>query len=164
MHNHYTVHCPQGSVLGFSLKGLRYIIDKDVGSVINYLSVQEYQAKYPSLPVTKYSDIIEDYQKIEKFKNRVYKMQNRNGRLLLYKELKYPFDILGQRKEIECLSLLSKSTHVITFREVVVSQMSYLMDLRRVSGLMIRGFLIDYAIRGSLSRVLDEEPECEWNQ
>ncbi len=120
MHNHYTVHCPQGSVLGFSLEGLRCIIDKDVGSVINYLPVQEYQAKYPSLPVTKYSDIIEDYQKIKKFKNRVYKTQDRNGRLLLYKELKYLFDVLVQRKEIECLSLLSKSTHVITFREVVV--------------------------------------------
>ena len=60
--------------------------------------------------------------------------------------------------------LLAKPKHIITFHGVVVSQIPYQTDPGRVSGLVIRGFLTDYAVRGSISRVLEEEPECGWNQ
>ena len=162
-HNHYIVQPPLEPVLGFSLEGLRCVVDKDDGSAIDYPSLQEYQVKYPSLPITHYADIIGKYEKTEKLQDGVYKTRDRNGRLLLYKEPKRPSDIIAQRNEIECLLLLANSKHVIAFHSLVVSQIPYQTDPGRVSDLVIRGFLTDYAIRGSISRVL-EEPECGWNQ
>ena len=87
-HNHYVVHHSLGPVLGFSLEALRCVVDKDDDSTIDYPPLQAYQAKYPSLPITNYSDIVEKQDKIEKLQDGVYKTQDRNGRLLLYKEPK----------------------------------------------------------------------------
>jgi serine/threonine protein kinase len=161
--NHYTVHRPLGSVLGFSLDGLRYIVDKDDDSTIDYALLQEYQAKYPPFLVIHYSDIIGKYGKTEKLRDGVYKTRDQYGRLLLYKEPKCPSDVIAQKNEIECLFRLAKSKHIIPFRGVVVSQIPYLTDSERVSSLVVRGFLTDYAVRGSLGEVL-EEPECGWHQ
>ena len=46
----------------------------------------------------------------------------------------------------------------------MVSQNPYQTDPGRVSGLVTRGFLTEYAVRGSISRVLEEDSECGWNQ
>src|SRR5277367_4586287 len=70
-HNHYVVHHSLGPVLGFSLEGLRCVVEKDDGSTIDYPPLQAYQAKYPSLPITNYSDIVEKQDKIEKLQDGV---------------------------------------------------------------------------------------------
>ena len=160
--NHYIVHQPLGPVLGFSLEGLRCVVHKDDGSAIDYPPLQEYQVKYPSLSVTHHADIIGKYDKTEKLQDGVYKTRGGNGRLLLYKESKRPSDPIARRHEIECFLLLAKSKHIIVFRGVVVSQNLYQTDPGRVSGLVIRGFLTDYALRGSISRTSRSQKSRWW--
>ena len=80
--NHYPLNHPLGPIFGISLDGLRCIIEKDDTSAIDYPPLEEYRAKYPSLHVTHFADIIGKYGKKEKLRHGVYKVQDRNGRLL----------------------------------------------------------------------------------
>ena len=58
-HNRYVVHHSLGPVLGFSLEGLRYVVNKNGDSAINHLPLKAYQGKYSSLPIINYSNIFD---------------------------------------------------------------------------------------------------------
>lgn len=154
---------PLESYIGVSLHNLQCLIGEDDTSVIRYPSADLYIHQKPHLRFVWCEDVVGIGDKDGKLHDGVYKVCV-GEESFVYKEPTSPDDIKSQVNEIESLTLLSESPHVIRLHGLVISQNPYLTRRGQADPPIVKGLLLQYASQGNLGSYLTSNAKINWTQ
>lgn len=139
------------------LDDLQCFIQEDDHAAIHFSPLDCFRERYPWIrvvPLKEVHGIGENGSKIGPYK-AIHKVTVEQEEFV-YKEPNTPDDIASQKHEIESLVLLSNSPNIISIQGLVYSAKPYLTNKISQPPPIVRGILLTYASKGSLSKLLGD--------